>query len=807
MAENKQIPYDIKRAADSLDWGYVIQSVKSRATSEPGKLRCDYMEFLRETGLVRLALAETSEAKLLLLRGVSMDLGSLTDLGKILSRAKARGVLDALELLRVSDVLKLSRRALGAMEQEKEIAPNLARLASRLFISVELEKKIHTSIDRDGKVLDSASPQLQKLRARYHSTHAQVHDTLYGLMESKKFKNIIQDEFFTLRNGRYVLPVQIEKKGTVEGIVHDISGSGQSIFVEPKEITHLNNTLRTCELEVEQEIYRILAAFSSQVAAVADDIEVTVTALTEIDFIFAKARYSIAVNADEPEINDKGIIALHQVRHPMLVAQGEVVVPNDIILDHNQSAMIITGPNTGGKTVALKCVGICALMVRAGLHIPANPDSKMSVFRRIFALIGDEQSIEQSLSSFSAHILGLKRILDQLVPDSLVLVDEIGEGTDPGQGVALSKAVIERLITGNVRTVITTHFTELTTLAFLGMGVSNASVEFDTARNEPTYRLTMGLPGRSSAFEIADRLGLDRKIIDRARSLAIGADTRLDEVLKGVEAEREKLAEARKAAEEALQRTQQDADKQKELLNEIKAKKQTMVEQERSNITKQFEHAKDQIKKILQELSAMPTFKRIEKARKEVIKVERNVEYVFPKPENQSKEPDNLLPIDDWSALCPDDEVYVRPFKNTGFIEEMPDGKGNVQLVVSGARVTVPADSCFLKRGETKKTAPQKESFYYTSPVADEITGSVSERSCDLRGMSRDEALDEVRQFLDEAMRNRYHLVYLIHGHGTGVLKKEVRDYCRTSPYISNWRPGEKGEGGDGATIVELDLY
>jgi DNA mismatch repair protein MutS2 len=805
---SKQIPpYDIRRACNALDWDFVIQSLEGHAASPVGKQRCRTLPFIDEAGLIRLALAETSEARTMIDQGLSVDLAGVSDINQMLRRVRARGVLETSELLRVADLLSASRRAKTALSGSIEIVPTLAEREAGLFSDIGLEKEIKRSIDRDGKVTDNASPELASLRGRYQSIHSQVHEVLAKLLESRKFQDVLQDEFFTLRNGRYVLPVKIEKKGTVEGIVHDISGSGQSLFVEPKEVTHLNNLLRTCELEIEREIFRILAAFSYRVSECADDLEQTVNGLAELDVVFAKARFSAMIGGHAPEINTKGEIDLRQVRHPMLIDGENPVVANNVALGRERAALIITGPNAGGKTVALKCVGICALMARAGMHLPADPDSKMSVFTRMFAVVGDEQSIAKNLSSFSAHILSLRYVLENLVPDSLVLIDEIGEGTEPAQGAALSAAVIEKMLTGRVRTVVTTHFPELTALGYISQGIANASVEFDAAAGAPTYHLIDGLPGKSSAFEVARRLGLADDVVERARAVITGGDQRLGEAIALLEKQRIETESLRVEAEQERNRAREEQQKQAELLRDLKKRKAKIVEQERDRVRQEFSQARAKIRATLRDLRKAPTAQKAATVRNEIRTVEKKLDREFPAIAVEpvaTDEPQEK--IADWSRIGKGGEVYVRSVRAFGMVDQLPDDRGMVRVIVSGAKMTLPADCCAMASGRQKKQ--EKKTSVTVAFEPGKSPGDVmrEDRTVDLRGMTAEEALDRLGEYLDQSFSSRITEVFVVHGHGTGVLKRAVREYLRSSVYVKSFRPGERGEGGDGATVVDLDL-
>jgi DNA mismatch repair protein MutS2 len=678
--------------------------------------------------------------------------------------------------------------------------PALGRRAGLLLERVVLEKEIFARIERDGRVADNASPELAQLRDRYRIIHDQIHAVLEKTLAAPEYDELLQDKIFTLRNGRFVVPVRVERRHAVDGIVHDISHTGQSLFIEPRPITDLNNRLRTTELEIEREIYRILLELTYKVGECIDELVAAADVLAALDVVFAKARYAELLNAHPVEVARPGDVTLPQVRHPLLVESIPVVIANDVAMEA-QRTLVLSGPNTGGKTVLLKTIGLCALMLRAGLHVPCGAGGRLPVFKRIFAVIGDEQSIERNLSSFSSHVLNLKGIIDELVPASLVLIDEIGEGTEPNQGVALAKAVLEDLHAHGARTVVTTHFADLMAEAQIRDGWANAAMAFDDAAMTPTYRLITGSPGRSSAFAIAERLGLPKAIVQRARELASGVDSQLDQVISRLETERQKWAAASQKAEIALAQTELEKQRQQEILAELRQNKRKLIEQEREALKQQIAEAQATIRQVIRMLQEKPSFAAAEQARTALHEAEERVAEVVPPPD--AKLPDYLAPIDDWSALPERAEVYVRDLNESAVVLEKPDARGRVKLLVRDKKMTLAAEQCFRRLDLEASRGVDRTGGAVTVAV-DAVDENLIR--LDLRGQTADDALIGTERFLDQALRLRLPLVTIIHGHGTGVLKRRVRDYLKTCPYAKTWRPGRTGEGGDGVSLVELDL-
>ncbi|NLH50554.1 MAG: endonuclease MutS2 [Myxococcales bacterium] len=791
--------YDIQKAARLLEWDRVTDRLAEFADSEPGRRRCRELPFLDDPDRIDEALADVGEARGLLERGIAVNFGAVVDLGAMAKRARVGSALTGSDLLVLAELLRLSRRTKKLFETEAIRLPRLSQRANVLLEQVALEKEIFARIERDGRVADNASPELAQLRDRYRAVHTQIHAVLEKIIAAPEYEELLQEKLFSLRNGRFVVPVRVERRHAVDGIVHDISQTGQSLFIEPRPITELNNRLRTAELEIEREIYRILLELTYKVGAVIDEIETAVETLTGLDLVFAKARYSLKIGAQPVEVSRSGEIHLPRLRHPLLIEQLATVIPNDLRLGV-AGTLVLSGPNTGGKTVLLKTIGLAALMLRAGLHLPCGPDGRLPVFKRLFAVIGDEQSIERNLSSFSSHLLNLKNILDELVPHSLVLIDEIGEGTDPTQGVALARAILDELHQHGARTIVTTHFAELMAEAQVREGWTNAAMAFDEVAMTPTYHLLTGMPGRSSAFAIAERLGLPRAVVARARSLAAGTDTRLEQVIRQLEEDRQKWRTLSEQAEEAWNKAEAEKKRQQDLLAELRTKKDKLLAIERESLKAQLDEAREAVRQVIKDLQAGPSFAEAERTRERLKEIEREQERIF--PARSEPVPAFLLPIADWSAVPAGSEVVVHSLGESATVLEPPDAHGRVRLQVRDKRLTLPAEQCYMKR-DLVPEPPERE------PGGVSVVGAEPDESLirlDLRGQTADDALLETECFLDQAMRLRLPQVAIIHGHGTGVLKRTIREYLRRCPYARSWRPGERGEGSDGVTMVELDL-
>jgi DNA mismatch repair protein MutS2 len=790
-------------AASKLEWSKVLGKLSEFASSEVGIEAARKLAFHESADAARKALQQTSEARRLIIEGDEPALLDIVDLKAELTRAAMQAVLSPEELLRVAAVLTASRKTRLILMSRWEDYPVLAQPTARMHEDEGLERSIKSAIDPDGAVNDSASPKLADLRRRYKKAHTRIYETMKTMTGKPELAEYLQDDFFTMRNGRYVLLVRIEKQSKVDGIVHDISGTSQSLYIEPKEITQLNNVLRATELEIDREIHRILAGFSLRVTKIGPALRRTVAALVEVDLALARARYADFLDAHEPEINETGAMLLKDLRHPLLAEQDIDVIPNTVQIDPEVSCLLITGPNAGGKTVLLKSVGLCALMARAGLHPPVGPDSVVAFFHRIFAEIGDAQSIELGLSSFAARIAALKRIMENLDGRCLVLLDEIGSGTDPRQGIALSTAFLERMSAMKARTLVTTHFSELAAMAANREGFLNASMEFDREKMLPTYRLRVGIAGRSGAFDVAMRMGLDSSIIERARELYEGVGSELDEVMDRLDQTHQELSARLREAQEAKREAQALVEKQRDIVRDLERRKERVAQKEMVKVQAEYHAARQEIQTAVASVKLRPSKKKSIVTRETIARVVEDVKSTTPEPEKKKTGPP-LAPIRDWSRMKKGASVYISSMKSDAALETGPNDKRQVIVIVGGMRITMDSADVFVRRDRPAKKFAAKIEFQ-ESHEASESTG-LSARTLDLRGQRADDALDRVRDFLDMTFRKRWEKIFIIHGHGTGVLKKEVRKQLAETHWKISFRPGERGEGGDGATVVEMNF-
>ncbi len=788
-------------AASKLEWHKVLDKLSGFASSEPAVEAALKLPFLDDIEAARKALGQTTEARRLIGEGEEPSLLDVHDLKSELTRASVQAVLSPEELIRVADVLKASRKTRMILTARWEEFPLLAQPAVRMHEDEGLERSITSSIDREGHVNDSASKELAELRQRYKKVHGRIYETMKIMTGKPELAEYLQDDFFTLRNGRYVLLVRIEKQSKVDGIVHDISGSSQSLYIEPREITQLNNVLRATELEIDREVHRILAEFSARVAKIGPALRRTVEALVETDLALARARYADFLRGHEPQLNESGDMLLKDLRHPLLAQQDIEVIANTVRIDPETSCLLITGPNAGGKTVLLKSVGLAALMVRAGLHPPVGSDSVMAYFNRIFAEIGDAQSIELGLSSFAARIAALKHIMENLAGRSLVLLDEIGAGTDPRQGIALSTAFLERMASMKARTLVTTHFSELAAMATSREGFLNASMEFDRERMMPTYRLRVGIAGRSGAFDTAVRMGLDSAIIERARELYEGVGSELDDVMDRLDQTHQELMSRLREAQEAKAEAKALVEKQRDIVRGLEKRKEQLAQKELGKVQAEYRAARQEIQTAVASVKLRPSKKKSIETRESITRIVEEAKSATPKPANKKTGPP-LDAIKDWSKMKKNDSVYIQSMKSDGVVDQLPDEKGKLVVIIGGMRVTLDKDDVFIRRDKPVKKPKSRIHFQESYEPAE--SDGLSGRSLDLRGQRADDAVDRVREFLDLAFRKRWEKIYIIHGHGTGVLKKEVRTQLAATPYNLSYRPGEKGEGGDGATVVEI---
>ncbi len=781
----------------TLELDKVLKMLASCARLEDAKTAA--MELCPQTDIEKVhnLLRETDDAYRLIAGFGSPSFGSAKNMSGALARAEAGGVLSMAELLDLGDVL----RSIDSLISWKAHCENtrsdyLDGYFGALIPNKYFEDRIFSSIKSETEMDDNASPELKSIRRKIHSSELNVRDRLEKMVRSQ-YSKFLQDAIITQRDGRYCIPVRLEHRSEVPGLLHDTSSSGATLFIEPMAIVEINNEIKALQVKEKEEIDRILAELSSEAAGFAPNIRISFDALVSLSLIFAKASLAFDMKASMPQINNEGRIYLKNARHPLL--DRKKVVPVTIPLGSEFNTLVITGPNTGGKTVTIKTIGLLTLMAMCGMMLPVSDGSEISVFDNILADIGDEQSIEQSLSTFSAHMTKIISILSTANGRSLVLIDELGAGTDPVEGAALATAILMELRQKGAVIAATTHYAELKSFALETKGVCNASCEFDVASLMPTYKLIVGMPGRSNAFAISERLGLEKSIVDTAKSLVTEENSRFERVVAVLE-ERVKTAEADRL-EAARLKSEMEALKSEEKRknDELKQKQDKLLEKAREQAAALVERASAEAEKMLSELEAVKKSRdsdeeRIRKARAAVKggvgrmrdaadPIENNADgYVLPRP------------------LKKGDRVMLFDIRKEAQVLE--DQKGDEVLILAGVIKTKVAVSNLRLVDKSKGTVAKTRTIKQSKTVDTNVRTATSE--IDIRGMTGDEATLELDRFIDNSVMAGLGTVWIIHGKGTGALKKAVREYLKTNISVSAFRPGAYGEGEDGVTVVTL---
>jgi len=755
---------------------------------------------------VRRRLETTGEARTLLDVKPDTALGGAHDVRPLATAARRGAVLLPSELLDVRDTLVSARNLHRTLTRLESQFPHLARIAGRIQPCPEITAEINRCLDERGNVHDDASPELARIRREERIAHDRIQSKLQAIIHAPRNAAFLQEPLITQREGRYVIPLKADFKGRIRGIVHDVSASGATVFIEPLSVVELNNAWRELQLEEQQEVHRILARLCGLIGARAAEIEQTVEALAELDLAFAKAKYADAIGATAPQLlppwgrgkggTRGGGICFIGARHPLL--DPATVVPIDVVLDGETQALIITGPNTGGKTVSLKTVGLLTLMAQAGLHLPVEPGSAISPFRAVYADIGDEQSIEQNLSTFSSHLTNILSFLDRADEHSLVLLDELGAGTDPAEGSALARALLDHFRRRGATTFVATHYPELKTYAQLTPGVHNACVEFDPETLSPTYKLTIGLPGRSNAFAIAQRLGLPRDVVEAARQMVSPADLRTEDMLSDIHRLRVQAAQARDEARTAHAEAERLMRELRERLASIEQERREILEQAREEAEAELETLRAEVRTLRRRLQASARGAFGPRAATAPLEAVATVEEAIAALESTVPEPEPLeplaLPEVPQRPIRPGDTVRVRPLNAEGHVLALEGEEAEVQVGPARTRVS-------LALLELVTTAP--------SPLAGERAIRIHAApspgvQIEVRGCTVEDALAQVDRHLDAAFRAGLPWVRIVHGKGTGMLRQAVRDFLANHPLVSGYEPGGHGEGGEGVTIAKL---
>ncbi len=793
-----------EKTLKTLEFDKIRSMLASHALTEGARDRALTLVPTSDRDDILHRLAKTTDAKRLMnIKGMP-PFGDVKDMHDICDRAEKGATLTPRELLDAANVLRTSRSLLDYIKVNKLFDTVLDEIFLRLIPDKKTEDKILHAIISEELIADDASSELADIRRKKRNAASRIKDVLQKFVGSSSYSKYLQENIVTTRNGRYVVPVKAEHRGEVKGLVHDTSSSGATLFIEPMGVVDANNELRVLETREEKEIEKILSSLSAMVADVADAIWLDYKNITELAFIFACGELSFRMNGSAPQIcsdNDREVI-LHKSRHPLI--NKDRVVPTNIEIGQGYDTMIITGPNTGGKTVTLKTLGLFALMTQAGLHIPAEDDSRMCIFDNILVDIGDEQSIEQSLSTFSSHMVNIVSIMEQVNDRSLVLFDELGVGTDPVEGAALAVSVIEKVREKGAMCAATTHYAELKIYALDTEGVRNASCEFDVETLKPTYKLIIGTPGRSNAFAISTKLGLPEDIVQRAETLVSSDNRRFEDVIEKLDQNRIQMEKERTETEELrmeYERFKREAEKEiKEKLARADRELQTAYEKAAALVESaklSSDYVLSQLEKVRRQRDSENLGEALERTRREVRQHLRDNEAKF-NPVDEKTDENYVLP----RPLKKGDRVYIVNIGKEGILLDEPDKSGNVNVRAGIISTRTKVSNLKLVEEETvvvdKDRQKQKASDYKVKVSRD------FKSEIDLRGMNGDEAWLAVDKYLDEAVVAGIHSVHLIHGKGTGALKNALWKFLRSDRRIASFRIGQYGEGDGGVTVVEL---
>lgn len=781
-----------KRVLKTLEYDKILAMLKERASCCISRELVDTMEPSGDFDTVERELKLTAEAETLFYKTGRSPVDDFPDMRHCLERMHAALFLSTGELLGIASCLKAARIAKDILAKEVGEESYLYNLAGLLIIHRSAEEEINRCIINEDEIFDGASPALARIRRAMRLANEKVREKLNSMIRSTAYQKYLQEPIITIRNGRFVIPVKQEYRQQVPGLIHDQSSSGATLFIEPSAVVELGNEYKKLLAEEADEIERILTELTAMLAPYADEVREDLNIMGQIDLVFAKAKLSRELNAVMPRLNRNNYVRIVRGRHPLI--SSDRVVPIDIWIGSDYRSLIITGPNTGGKTVTLKIVGLFALMVQSGIFVPANEGSEFPVFEHIYADIGDEQSIEQSLSTFSSHMKNIVGILDKADENSLVLLDELGAGTDPIEGAALAMSILEELNDRHCICVSTTHYSEIKAFAMTHEGMENASMEFDIDRLCPTYRLYIGIPGKSNAFEISSRLGLPNSIIDKAKGFLKGEDVRFEDIISSAQSQHRIAEEERKMAEEAraeLEKLRADAERERRKLDEDRNRLQAKAKEDAKRIVAD---TKREMEKLIVEIRSIKDIDR--SAADRVIQAARDTLRATETAVNEKetiKKEDNTMPP---KTVRAGDTVNIVTLDQKATVLSAPDSKGEVMVQAGVMKLNVKLKDIRLIE-EKKAAAP-------TSGKVGLGAGKQVGLELDVRGMLVDEANIIVDRYLDDAYNAGLSEVNIIHGKGTGALRAGVQAFLKRHPLVKGYRMGSYGEGDAGVTVVTL---
>ena len=786
------------KALKVLEYDKIIDMLLDLTQGELARDLVEKLEPSNDIDEIRRMQEETSEAYRVLARYGDIDYTAATHIKHLVSKASLGSMLFIEDLYDIMQniflVSSIKRYLKTSIDDENLKLNHLRRLNDSLAALDDLKKRLSMTIVSRDEIADNASSTLRSIRRSKKLKNQAIEDKLNSFITSDKTKKYLQDAIVTMREGRYVIPVKNEYRSSVEGMIHDISQKGSTVFIEPMAVVKLNNELRELENEEKKEIERILYELSSEVSEYKAYLETNEEALKSISFIFARARLAREMRATEPVLNDKGYVNLKNARHPLI--PKDKVVPTTVELGDEYTSLIITGPNTGGKTVSLKTVGLITLMAKSGLNIPCDNNSSVAVFDKVYADIGDEQSIEQSLSTFSSHMKNIVHIVENAEYNDLVLFDELGAGTDPTEGAALAISILKLFRERRIRTMATTHYSQIKFYALTSEGVKNASMEFNVDTLSPTYRLIIGIPGKSNAFEISKRLGLDQKIIDSAKELLNENDTRFEDVLKAIEEDRTEIENKRIKINEENEEIERLREKLENKNKKLEEKQEAIINKAKEEAREIVKKAKSESAFIIDELKDISSLSKKEDRRR----LQEAKDYL------RELEDENRLKIKDNKKRTKEipkdiklgESVRIISIDKFGEVETLPDDKGdlNIQVGIMSVRSNIND----IERSESKEEVKvEKKTKSINKAKSKNISSEIN-----LIGRTVDEAILLLDKYLDDAYLARLKEVRIIHGKGTGTLRDAVRKYLQNSKHVIEYREADYTEGGSGATVAVI---
>ena len=789
----------MNKTLKTIEFDKILEILSSFAKSELGRLRCLKTFLSNDTDEIILNQKLTTQAQNAYRKSdTDIPIGVLPDIEKPLSILKSKITLSIEDVKNISLIIIDTRKMSSFLYKYAQDEPDLFKFCEKLFPMPDVEEKIEQIFDSNFNIKETASLELKSLFQSKRAFEENLKATVSDLLKDSLFSSYLQDSVYTIRDNRIVFQIKAEAKNKVQGIVHDISQTGQTYFIEPKQIVGLNNKIRELEIEIDTEIKRIINELSLYLSVHCEKIKLSFETLIEFDFIFAKAKYSHAIDACEPEISAEKVVSLKSMKNPVLISILDNVIENDFSIGSPYKSIIITGSNAGGKTVVLKTVALVIAMTKAGLHVPCF-SAKVYPFKKLYAEIGDDQNIIQSLSTFSSHIKNIKEILDNADDETFILIDEIAAGTDPKEGASLARVVMETFVDKGSLSIITTHFNELKSIPFNNKQFQNGSVDFDVNSLKPTYKLHLGIPGSSNAFAIAQNFGIDRAIIEKAKQNYESGITDEAKILGELQ---EKYSELNKLTEEALILKTQSEEKYNEyneLLENLNSQKRKALKDYKRRYEDNLSEAKGQIKKVLENLNHHKTKENAINAYKKLSQKGSKI--------NQSLA-DEFSKVDvKYTELTQDDikigaKALIKGLDQDVTINSLPDKKGNIKILVGQLQSTIKLSKLAKNLKRQKDIIKKKINISESKFVIERINMSPK---IDLRGYRIDEALSELDVFLDKASMVGLTPIEIIHGHGTGQLRVAIRDFLSDSPYVAKYRQGEDNEGGNGVTIVDIN--